>query len=362
MHIQIDTGGGKVFVPQVWRGDDVIGRLDWRRLAVAVGLMCVTAAAPVPIHRIVAVGDLHGDFAAWRAIVRAAGLVGADGHWTGGGATLVQVGDAVDRGPDSLKIVEDLMRLQREAARAHGRVVALVGNHEAMNVTDDLRYVSAADFAAYADARSAALRERVYAANQPAIAAAARRDNPALDDAAVKAAWLAATPLGKLEHMAAWHADGRIGRWVTGNPAVLLLGDTLFVHGGIGPAYAQVPVAEINTRVAAALKAGSTAPDAIINDEAGPLWYRGLAAPAPGAPPIAAQLDALFAATGARRIVIAHTPVLSGIAVSEGGRLIRVDTGISAVYKGTPSYLDIVDGVAVPHAVARPAVQGDQAK
>jgi hypothetical protein len=40
--------------------------------------------------------------------------------------------------------------------------------------------------------------------------------------------------------------------------------------------------------------------------------------------------------------------------VLEGGRLVRIDTGISAVFGGTPSYLEILDGTLVPHVVERP--------
>jgi hypothetical protein len=51
--------------------------------------------------------------------------------------------------------------------------------------------------------------------------------------------------------------------------------------------------------------------------------------------------------------VIGHTPILSGIAVLYGGRLIRIDTGISSVYGGKVSYLDILDGNPIPHAIER---------
>jgi hypothetical protein len=122
----------------------------WSRLArlatVLVAVLAVPATA-APLHRIVAVGDLHGDFSAWRDILRSASLVDNKGRWSGGDTTLIQTGDAVDRGPNSLEIIQDLMRLQKEAARAHGQVIAMVGNHEAMNLTGDLRYVSAADYA-----------------------------------------------------------------------------------------------------------------------------------------------------------------------------------------------------------------------
>ena len=71
------------------------------------------------------------------------------------------------------------------------------------------------------------------------------------------------------------------------------------------------------------------------------------------APPVETQLETLLSAYGAQRIVIGHTPVISGIGVQYGGRLVRIDTGISAVYGGKVSYLEILDGTPVPHAVER---------
>jgi Calcineurin-like phosphoesterase len=340
----------------------------WSRLAwLATVLVLAIPVAAAPLHRIVAVGDLHGDFSAWRDILRSANLVDNKGRWTGGDTILIQTGDVVDRGPNSLEIIEDLMRLQKEAARAHGQLIAMVGNHEAMNLTGDLRYVSAADYAGYADRRSALRREKVYNSNKTAIEMAYREKDPQMSGAAIKVAWFETFPLGRIEHQIAWSDQGNIGRWVVKNPVVVLLDGTLFVHGGISAAYIDMTVAEINARAAAAMAARNTDPTAITNDENGPLWYRGLAQPRASAsgetlvaraadqiqPAGEDQLDALLSAYGARRIVVGHTPILSGIALFQNGKLICIDTGISAVYGGTVSYLDIVDGTPVPHAVAR---------
>lgn len=354
-------------------------RLGYLVTALVLALPVASAQTAAPpgratsgIHRIVAIGDLHGDFGAWRAIAKTAGLVDGKGKWVGGQTVLVQTGDVVDRGPDSLKIVQDLMRLQREAARTHGRVIALVGNHEAMNITDDLRYVSAGDYAAFTDSKSAQLRDAVYESNKAAIEGAYRQTDAAMTSEAIKQAWFAATPLGKIEHQRAWRPDGPIGAWVISNPAVIQIDGTIFLHGGISPAYSRLSIEEINRQVAAALTARATAPEAIINDELGPLWYRGLVTapappPAPPAPPTGdappatppppspeAQLDQALAAYGAKRMVIGHTPILSGIAVLYGGRLVRIDTGISSVFGGKLTYLEIVDGNLVPHVVERP--------
>jgi hypothetical protein len=334
-------------------------------LAVALAV-APALAAPSPHHRIVAIGDLHGDYSAWRDIARAAQLVDADGRWSGGDTVLVQTGDVVDRGPDSLKIIQDLMRLQGEAPRSHGQVIALVGNHEAMNVTGDFRYVSAGDYAAFTDSRSERRRENVYESNKKLIETAYHQRDPQLSGDAIKQAWLQATPLGSIEHRVAWAPKGTIGKWIVENPAIALIDGTIFVHGGIGPAYVHMPIEEMNRQVKAALLSGD--PQSIINDEQGPLWYRGLATPngdagdgtsktpqasAPAPPSVAEQLQTLLSAFGASRIVIGHTPILSGIAMLYDGRLIRIDTGISRVYGGAVSWLEIIDGKPMPHTVER---------
>ena len=387
-----------------------VRRLIGPVLALAAAMFALPAPSQVATApqspRIVAIGDLHGDFEAWRAIAAAARLVDAKGRWIGGNAIVVQTGDVPDRGADTVMIVRDLMRLQREAKAAGGRVVALVGNHEAMNITGDLRYVSSGEYAAFADALSNRRRDQTYKANRPKIEAHYRKADPLLEDEDIRQRWLQATPRGMLEHQAAWHPNGEIGSWVIGNPAVVVIDGTLFVHAGISAAYAGRSPDDINRAVAAALAARDSADDAIINDPLGPLWYRGLARgaaaaqnsargaaaaqnsargagaaqnpargaaaaenpargaaaaqsdPQGGAPPGQAseyELASVLAATGARRMVIAHTPNPSGILILHGGRLARIDTGISSAYGGQPSYLEIIDGVMVPHLVPRPS-------
>lgn len=348
------------------------------RLAVTLAAAALTVAEPAIAaqsqrtalpQRIVAVGDLHGDYRAWIEIASRARLIDRRNRWAGGSTVLVQTGDITDRGPDSLKIIRHLMRLQGQARRSGGRVVVVLGNHEAMNMTGDLRYVHPGEFAAFATADSDRFRRRVYEANKATIAAAYRRATPAMTDAAIREAWLAANPPGKLEHQAAWSPRGELGRWTLANPAVARIGGSLFVHGGISIRYAGIPVDQINRLAAAALAARTEDPAAIIHDPFGPLWYRGYAtraadpearAAATGQAPAAApdpspeeELAAVLRSTGAKRMVIAHTPNRAGIAINHGGRLALIDTGISSYYGGKLSYLEILGDRLVPHSWER---------
>jgi len=102
------------------------------------------------VERVVAFADVHGAYAELTALLRSVGVVDEDLRWTGGRTHLVSLGDLLDRGADSRKVMDLLMRLQGEAASAGGRVHVVLGNHEAMNVLGDLRYVDPGEFAAFA--------------------------------------------------------------------------------------------------------------------------------------------------------------------------------------------------------------------
>ena len=344
----------------------VIAALMRRFACLVFALFAAGLANAQAPQRIVAVGDLHGDFKAWQDIARAAGIIDTRGHWAGGKTTLVQLGDILDRGPDSLRIVRNLQQLQREAPRKGGKVYVTLGNHEAMNLIGDDRYVTAGEYAAFADGQSAARRDRVFAANKASLEAAYRAQDPKVTPDQVRAKWMAEHPLGWVEHQLAWGPGGDLGKWATQNPAILKLGDTLFVHGGISAEFARQPIATVNQRVAAAMAAADESPASILTDPLGPLWYRGLvtadseAAAArakivPPAPPMTAEqeLTTVLSAYGARRLVIGHTPNLRGIVITPDNKLARIDTGISRFYGGPLSWLEIAGDRMIPHTTAR---------
>jgi hypothetical protein len=338
-------------------------------LALAMLLFIIPTAAPAARpSRIVAVGDLHGDYQAWLAIARAAGVIDGGGHWAGGGTTLVQLGDILDREPDSLKIVRSLQQLQKEAPRAGGRVVVVLGNHEAMNLLGDFRYTTPGEFAAFAGPNSAAIRDRVYEQNRAALEKAAQAANPSLTSEQVRTAWMNQHPLGWVELKLAWGPSGELGRWATHNPAIVKIDGTLFVHGGISAEYSKIPLIEVNRRVQTAMAAGDGGPSTILDDPLGPLWYRGLVTRDPDAEEVRThagaaashlnseqELAAVLSAYGAKRMVVGHTPDLKGIEILYGGRLARADTGNSRAYGGPLSWLEIAGGTMVPHSLGRPS-------
>ena len=67
---------------------------------------------------------------------------------------------SIDR---TLKIIEHLQKLEKQAKKAGGRLHLLIGNHEHMNITGDLRYVHPGEYEAFETRNSKQLRNNYYA-------------------------------------------------------------------------------------------------------------------------------------------------------------------------------------------------------
>lgn len=296
------------------------------------------------VRRIVAIGDLHGDYASYLGVLQAAGLVDRRGRWTGGDTHLVQTGDIADRGPDTRRIIAHMAKLAKEAGKRGGRVHNLLGNHEAMNVYGDLRYVVEGEYAAFASKGSAALRDRYFDALMERLERDAPDRHAALP-ADYRAQWNREHPLGWVEHRLAWdprwNAKGEMLQWAMQARVAIQLNDLVFVHGGISSDYCGNSLASLTAMARAAL--ASSAPDTpgILQDERGPLWYRGLAGVAPATRP--ETVDAILRRHGARHIVIGHTPTGGVVWPRFDGRVVMIDTGLGAAYGGHIGWLEATE-------------------
>ena len=248
------------------------------------------------VERIVAVGDVHGDFEQFVKTLHAAGMVDEKNDWAAGKTHLVQVGDVLDRGPESRKAMDLLMKLEDQATKAGGVVHALIGNHEAMVLAGDWRYLRPAEIKAFGtedDFRKAMSAEGVY------------------------------------------------GKWIRGHNAVIQINDVLFAHAGLLPACARPTLREINDTIRKEL--GKEDEEGLATSYTGPLWTRFLALGEEGA--VAKALDEVFKKYGAAHMVVGHTVSTDGITARAGGRLIRVDVGMCNYYRGPAACLVIEKGV-----------------
>ena len=232
------------------------------RLFLTVALLSLLgfgAAAPAPAPppaRVVAIGDVHGAFTEFVSMLQRAGLVDARRRWTGGKATLVQLGDVVDRGARVRECLELLRDLEKQAAKAGGAVVALIGNHEAMNAMGDGTYVTAAIYRDFASGHSDQVREEAYLDYLRFLMLHAEHVHSVLQpvDEPSLQKWVDAHPLGYFEYRDGFAPAGKHGRWIRQHHAVVQIGEGVFVHGGLNPALPFTSVAELDAQVRAELR------------------------------------------------------------------------------------------------------------
>ena len=280
------------------------------------------------VGHIVAVGDIHGAYAEFAGLLSAAKLINEDLAWTGGKTHFVSVGDLLDRGPDSKLVLDLLMALQPQARAAGGAVHVLLGNHEIMNLTGDLRDATTAELESHG---------------------------------------------GLAGHQAAFAPSGVYGSWLLQQPSIIQINDTLFVHGGLSSMAWENTLAALNAgvtsnlstllQIGAQLRAQALIPnvgdlmdpelippdaqstafaDAASSSALGQYslqWYRGNATchPLIEAP----RIDRALSALDATRVVIGHTPTKAReVRTRFGGQVVMIDTGmLRSFYKGNPRAL-----------------------
>jgi hypothetical protein len=318
------------------------------------------------VDRVVVLGDVHGAFDKMVTLLEGTGVVDADLSWIGGENHLVFVGDLVDRGPDDRKALDLARRLQTEAASDGGYVHVLLGNHEVMNMTADLRYVSEQGYAAFVDQEAKRDRSKALQRFRNTVF------GPNASLAEARKVFEERFPAGYFARLRAFWFDGEYGSWLHQMPAIIKINGVVFLHGGLTEEVASLGLDTINKQVhddilgwmenaqqlaqiaslppsykqvmRAALaideesRGSSTKIDAaraVIEYhetlpfyEGGPLWYRGNSLENERIE--RRRIEGSLEALDAKAIVVAHTPTKTGkITTRFDGQVVRVDVGMA---------------------------------
>jgi hypothetical protein len=367
------------------------------RVSVVLVWLAAQAMAASPETRVVAVGDVHGAYDEFVSILQRTRLIDSNAQWIGGSSVLVQVGDVMDRGPKARASLDLLMGLERQAEKQNGRVIALLGNHEAMNMMGDLRYTNVEEYQEFATDQSEKVREQAYQDYRKYLKARAGRGAQAStsDDEAGRQKWMAEHPLGFFEHRDAYGPQGLYGRWLRQHDAVAQLDDVLFLHGGLDPQLHFRNIQELNNRIRSELATYDSLwqslsdkhiiwrymreeealrevvaqwgaahsgfvpadsrtvsqmrsflelQDGIVLHKDGPLWYRGYFEEPEEK--LSGPLENMLERLKARHIVVGHTvPESRRITPVLGYRVFQIDAGmLTSVYHGHPGALEIQNG------------------
>ena len=232
-------------------------------------------------ERILLISDPHGDVVSFITGLQGNGVIDEHLNWIFGDGHLIVHGDVHSRGDDVTAIFWLIYKLEEQARRAGGALHFSLGNHEVMAAQNDTRF---------ATEKYSKITEKM------------------------------GVEYGKL-----WSKQTELGRWMHSRNTMMIIGDILFVHGGISPQLVatDLTITQINDIVRKymalprAATAEDTTPGHLIMRSYGPLWYRGLALQEVSQ----ADIDAMLERFGVRKIIVGHT-ILDEISSLFDGRVI----------------------------------------
>lgn len=280
--------------------------------------------------RVVAVGDLHGDLTALSCILQEARLVNGSGHWNGKDSQLVLVGDLIGGHEDSRLLLNFVIRLQKEASLTRGAVHCLLGNHDILPMVGFCGKMTQEEKDLF-------------------------RDYPIRGAEGSSA-------------KSAFRGHSIYARWIRTRNTFLKIGNTIFVHGGLGPWAIKVSPERINSTVRAWIRywqgvdakppkktswvVGIRSSKRGIENTEGPLWSRGfrpvmkdgeLVSEQPNEGLHQNELEDVLKKFLVERVVVGHSPV-EEILTSHpyyGKRVVMIDTRISEKKKGRLGGLEV---------------------
>jgi len=314
------------------------------------------------VEKIVAVGDLHGDYKNFLKILKGTKLIDKGLHWNGGKTHLVQIGDIMDRGPEAKKILDLLMRLEIEAEETGGKVHTLIGNHEEMNITgiafDYEGYVTVEQFVSFLPDKYKEKKEQEFIRKKMKKSS---KNSDSSSSYELRDYWkeirneARSNPKHSARKAYLHNFNKTYGKWLLDKNAVIQINDIIFVHAGISEEFSTWKLDKINDRARLELSAFRQSiiyskplqlrDRKIVYEPSGPFWYRDLAQRNEAT--FRETVDRILHNLNAKYMIIAHTPrVIRNMRDMSRfeGRIWIVDTGIADAYGGNLSALIINSG------------------
>ena len=188
--------------------------------------------------KIFAVSDIEGNYYSFVNLLIGNDITDSNLNWIYGTGHLVLNGDFVDRGEYVTQVLWLMYKLEQEASAAGGHVHFILGNHEAMNLEGNFRYVKN--------------KYQRLALNL----------NIAEEDF--------------------YNDKNELGRWMRSKNVIERIGDVLFLHGGISNTFLNEHLSlNIINEIAQSnyglnLENDTLTIPNLLFGRFGPLWYRGL--------------------------------------------------------------------------------------
>jgi hypothetical protein len=239
------------------------------------------------VRKILAIGDLHGEYDGFVKLLLNIGVIDDRLNWQWGNGHVVICGDVFDRGSKVTECLWLIYKLQQQAGRDGGALHLILGNHEVNHLLE----MGSGDLAT----KYAILFYNVG-----------------------------------LDYADFFTSEFELGRWLRARPLAVIIGDNLFIHGGISPECIENELS---------IEKMNACAHTVLNDEAfrvedadrltrlvftcteyrgyfdrGGDYYMSLEG----------RMDDILAFYGVRHIVVGHTTV-DEVTTLKGGKIVAID-------------------------------------
>ena len=236
------------------------------------------------VNKMLALSDIEGEFSAFRKLLQSNKVIDSTYNWIFGEGHLVLTGDFVDRGDQVTEVLWLIYSLEEKAKAAGGYVHFILGNHEIMNLSNDLRYLN-----------------KKYIEN---------------------------TTLLNEKFETLYGEQSELGIWLRSKNIIENIGGILFIHGGISAPINRLEssIDGIN-KLARPFYADTTydypPPVDTVFQSDGPFWYRGYYSETKKAS--IGQVDSTLIKFNVSNISTGHTVVSDTVSLWFGGKVINTD-------------------------------------
>jgi hypothetical protein len=240
------------------------------------------------IDSIGVITDIHGEYHTYIALLKANGIIDENLNWKFGKGHLVILGDTFDRGDMVTEVFWHLFGLEKQAAEAGGMVHVVLGNHELLVLSKDLRYINSK--------------------------------------------YKKVELISETKYNDLYSEYSILGKWLRSKPIIITIDDILFVHAGVSieMVHRNLKIKQINQAFTNNIVGKDN--EAIcendqlffLSDTEGPLWYRGYFTDKTFCESV---LDSILDFYGKEHIVVGHTS-FKDIRSLFNNKILAVDAGI----------------------------------
>jgi len=251
-------------------------------------------------NNLLALSDLEGNLQHLLHFLQKNKIIDNQSNWSWGQGHLVFNGDSVDRGDKVTELLWFIRKIKKQAKEAGGQVHFILGNHDIMIMSNDIRYTH----------------------NKYKIV----------------------SEMMDVPYYEMFGTKSVLGRWLRQQNSIVQIGPYIFVHAGYSPDLLKLNLThtEINNQIRASIGPPSwpkreNLAASLAWHSKGPLWYRGYFdkhSKEYGPKPTKEEIESILKRHNAKAIIVGHTVTKDVGYLDSNKHLIGIDVHWDTIGEG----------------------------